>query len=43
MSEAVILVVEDEPSFVEALNIGLVREGFTVHVAIDGVDHHGHR
>ena len=38
MSEAVILVVEDEPSFVEALNIGLVREGFTVHVAIDGVD-----
>lgn len=38
MGEAVILVVEDEPSFVEALNIGLVREGFTVHVAIDGVD-----
>ena len=38
MSEAVILVVEDEPSFVEALNIGLVREGFTVHVAVDGVE-----
>ena len=38
MGEAVILVVEDEPSFVEALNIGLVREGFTVHVAVDGVD-----
>jgi two-component system response regulator RegX3 len=38
MSDAVILVVEDEPSFVEALNIGLVREGFTVHVAVDGVE-----
>lgn len=38
MSEAVILVVEDEPSFVEALNIGLAREGFTVHVAVDGVE-----
>ena len=38
MSEAVILVVEDEPSFVEALNIGLGREGFTVHVAVDGVE-----
>ncbi len=38
MSEAVILVVEDEPSFVEALNVGLVREGFTVHVAVDGVE-----
>ncbi len=38
MSEAVILVVEDEPSFVEALKIGLVREGFIVHVAVDGVE-----
>ena len=38
MSEAVILVVEDEPSFVEALKIGLVREGFTVHVAVNGVE-----
>ncbi len=38
MSEAVILVVEDEPSYVEALKIGLVREGFTVHVAVDGVE-----
>jgi two-component system response regulator RegX3 len=38
MSEAVILIVEDEPSFVEALNVGLVREGFTVHVAVDGVE-----
>jgi two-component system, OmpR family, response regulator RegX3 len=31
-----ILVVEDEESFVEALRIGLVREGFTVEVAVDG-------
>lgn len=38
MSDAVVLVVEDEPSFVEALNIGLAREGFTVHVAVDGVE-----
>lgn len=38
MSEAVVLVVEDEPSFVEALNVGLVREGFTVHVAVDGAE-----
>ncbi len=38
MTEAVILVVEDEPSFVEALNVGLVREGFIVHVAVDGVE-----
>ncbi len=38
MSDAVVLVVEDEPSFVEALNVGLAREGFTVHVATDGVE-----
>ena len=38
MSEATILVVEDEPSFVEALTIGLRREGFDVFVAIDGAD-----
>jgi len=38
MGEAVILVVEDELSFVEALNVGLVREGFDVHVAVDGVE-----
>jgi two-component system response regulator RegX3 len=36
MSEARILVVEDEASFVEALTIGLRREGFEVVVAIDG-------
>ena len=31
-----ILVVEDEESFVEALTVGLSREGFRVHVARDG-------
>lgn len=34
--QATILVVEDEPSFVEALQIGLTREGFSVEVADDG-------
>lgn len=37
MSQPTILVVEDEPSFVEALQIGLGREGFRVEVATDGV------
>jgi two-component system response regulator RegX3 len=32
-----ILVVEDEESFVDALTVGLKREGFLVHVAQDGV------
>ena len=31
-----VLVVEDEESFVEALTVGLTREGFTVNVARDG-------
>ncbi len=34
----VVLVVEDEPSYVEALTIGLTREGFRVEVAVDGVE-----
>ncbi len=38
MSEASVLVVEDEPSFVEALTIGLRREGFDVSVATDGAE-----
>ncbi len=38
MSEATILVVEDEESYVEALTIGLVREGFRVQVARDGAE-----
>jgi len=33
-----ILIVEDEISFVEALTIGLKREGFRVEVATDGFD-----
>ncbi len=33
-----VLVVEDEESFVEALVVGLKREGFVVTVARDGVD-----
>ncbi len=34
--EATVLVVEDEESFVEALTVGLKREGFVVFVARDG-------
>jgi len=37
VSRPTILVVEDEPSFVEALEVGLAREGFHVEVATDGV------
>ena len=33
-----VLVVEDEESFVEALTVGLKREGFRVEVARDGVE-----
>jgi two-component system, OmpR family, response regulator RegX3 len=35
---ATVLVVEDEASFVEALTIGLKREGFRVQVARDGAE-----
>jgi len=35
---AMILVVEDEESFVDALTVGLQREGFRVQVARDGAD-----
>jgi len=38
MSEATIFVVEDEPSFVDALTIGLTREGFRVEFASDGAE-----
>jgi two-component system response regulator RegX3 len=38
VSQPTILVVEDEASFVEALQIGLAREGFRVEVAADGVE-----
>ena len=36
MAEATVLVVEDEEAFVEALTVGLAREGFRVQVARDG-------
>lgn len=38
MSTPTVLIVEDEPSFVEALRIGLGREGFRVEVARDGLE-----
>ncbi len=38
MSEGTILVVEDESSYVEALTIGLEREGFVVATATDGIE-----
>src|SRR3990170_8689527 len=38
MSSPTVLVVEDEISFVEALTIGLKREGFRVEVASDGFE-----
>lgn len=38
MSAQTIFVVEDEPSFVEALVLGLTREGFKVETATDGAD-----
>jgi two-component system response regulator RegX3 len=36
--DATVLVVEDEDSFVEALTVGLKREGFRVKVARDGAE-----
>ncbi|MEI7753055.1 MAG: response regulator transcription factor [Actinomycetota bacterium] len=36
MTTPTILIVEDEESFVEALTVGLNREGFRVEVALDG-------
>ena len=38
MSDARVLVVEDEPGFVDALRLGLAREGFVVSVATDGAE-----
>ena len=37
-AQATVLVVEDEESFVEALTVGLKREGFLVKVAKDGIE-----
>jgi two-component system response regulator RegX3 len=36
--DTTVLVVEDEESFVDALTVGLAREGFRVRVARDGVE-----
>jgi len=36
-AQASVLIVEDEDSFVDALVVGLRREGFLVHVARDGI------
>ena len=36
--QATVLVVEDEESFVDALVVGLRREGFLVRVARDGAE-----
>ncbi|HEX6419958.1 MAG TPA: response regulator transcription factor [Acidimicrobiales bacterium] len=36
--DATVLLVEDEDSFVEALTVGLTREGFRVRVARDGAE-----
>ena len=36
MAETTVLVVEDEDSFIEALTVGLSREGFRIRVARDG-------
>jgi two-component system response regulator RegX3 len=38
MAAVKVLVVEDESSFVEALTVGLTREGFVVDVATDGAE-----
>ena len=38
MAEDHVLVVEDEPSFADALTLGLGREGFAVTVSSDGAD-----
>jgi two-component system, OmpR family, response regulator RegX3 len=38
VADATVLVVEDEESFIEALNVGLAREGFRVQIARDGAD-----
>ena len=38
MEQPTVLIVEDEESFVEALVVGLKREGFLVKVARDGVE-----
>lgn len=43
IDELHVLVVEDEPSFAEALTVGLRREGFQVTVASDGISALGYK
>jgi two-component system response regulator RegX3 len=38
MTSPIVLVVEDEESFIDALSVGLQREGFRVEVARDGME-----
>jgi len=38
VDEPLVLLVEDEESFVEALSVGLVREGFRIEVVRDGAE-----
>jgi two-component system response regulator RegX3 len=38
VSQPIVFVVEDEESFVDALQIGLTREGFRVEIATDGFE-----
>ena len=38
MTEPLVLIVEDEASFVDALEVGLAREGFRTAVATDGAE-----
>lgn len=38
MAEQLVLVVEDEEAFIDALTVGLTREGFRVEVARDGAE-----
>ncbi|TPW13817.1 MAG: phoP [Acidimicrobiaceae bacterium] len=38
MSAPIVLLVEDEESFIDALLVGLKREGFRVEVARDGFE-----
>ena len=38
LPSSTVLIVEDEDSFVDALTVGLKREGFRVHVARDGAE-----
>ena len=38
MATSTVLVVEDEEAFIDALSVGLRREGFVVEIARDGAE-----